>query len=251
LVPPQALNAPDEFAPQQKPTKVAPKGIEDDDVPTGVTPTQAVVRLEDGKLIVRQRSLHHYVPVTTQQGDGRVVTSYQHRSGVQANTYDASDVTVFDMKGNRLATKAWKDKLKNDVHCLIAFDGKLPHPRELGLFKDDTLIVVLPGHGGATANHYGYPAPPAVPAEANNFTTPPAVPAGQPNFPTPGATPAPPQPVQPRNVLPPAGAPTAPNALPPATRPATPRPPQPPGGDQPPIGEPQLLPGGEPTPVGN
>src|SRR5439155_4521665 len=99
-----------EFVPQQPPTatKVAPKGIEDDDVPFGPTPTQAVVRLEEGKLIIRQRGLHHYVPVTTQRGDGNFVTNYQLRSGVQANTYDASDVTVFDMKGNRLATKAWK-----------------------------------------------------------------------------------------------------------------------------------------------
>jgi RNA polymerase sigma factor (sigma-70 family) len=257
-VPPQALNAPDEFSPQQqKPAKVAAKGIEDDDVPTGATPAQAVVRLDDGKLVIRQRGGHHYQPVTTVRGDGNAVTSYQLRSGVNATTYDPADVTVFDVKGNRLATKAWKEKLKADVHCLVSFDGKLPHPRELTLFKDDTLIVVLPGHAGV-AQDYGFPAPPAVAEPGNNFTTPPAVPAGQPGFPTPTTAPLPlpPQPGRPGrpgNALPPTpGAPSAPNALP-GTRPApTPRPPQPLGGNDPvPAGEPQLLPGGEPTPIGN
>ena len=47
--------------------------------------------------------------------------------------------------------------------AMIAFDGRLPQPRELGLFKDDTLIVVLPGPGGT--DRYGYPAPPAIPVE--------------------------------------------------------------------------------------
>ena len=38
----------------------------------------------------------------------------------------------------------WKEKLKTDQHVLLANEGKLPHPRELTLFKDDTLVIVLP-----------------------------------------------------------------------------------------------------------
>jgi hypothetical protein len=133
---------------QQKGVKVVPKGIEDDDVLLASTPTQAVVRVEEGKLIVRQRGTHFYTPVTIANNNGQAVTTYQRKSTVQASTYDTADVSVFDMKGNRLMPKAWKEKLKTDVHALVSFDGRLPNPRELTLFKDDTLIVVLPTASG-------------------------------------------------------------------------------------------------------
>ena len=34
------------------------------------------------------------------------------------------------MKGNRVQPKVWKEKLTDDLHVLVAFDGRLPHPRE-------------------------------------------------------------------------------------------------------------------------
>ena len=150
-------------AQQPKPEKIAPKGIEDDDVPLPSSPAQAVVRAEEGKLIVRQRG-YHVSPVTVAAGNARAVTSYQRKSGVQASTYDPADVSVFDMKGNRLQSKVWKDKLKVDVHALVAFDGRLPNPRELTLYKDDTLVVVLPspmgaGQWGVTEIPHPTPAP--------------------------------------------------------------------------------------------
>jgi RNA polymerase sigma factor (sigma-70 family) len=126
-----------------EPKKVAAKGIEDDDVPYGSFPSQAVVRVEDGKLIVRQRQ-QIYEPVAQKRDDNTTVVSYQMKSGVTARTYDPADITVFDMKGNRLAAKDWKGQLKSDVHALVAADGKLPNPRELTLFKADTLLIVLP-----------------------------------------------------------------------------------------------------------
>ena len=116
-------------------------------------PSQAVVRVEEGKLIVRQRGFS-YQPVTHLVGE-RAVTSYQAKSAVSARTVDPADVSVFDVKGNRLQTKAWKDKLKNDVHALVSNDGKLPNPRELALFKEDTLIIVLPGTGGGGGSLLG------------------------------------------------------------------------------------------------
>ena len=125
-------------------TKVAAKGIEDDEVPYPTLPTQAVVRIDDdGQLVIRRRTAY-YEPVTDDSRPGQRVTRYGMRSGVPAVKTDAADVVAFDGKGNRLATKVWKDKLKTDVHALIAADGKLPHPRELALFRDDVLILVLP-----------------------------------------------------------------------------------------------------------
>lgn len=140
---PPALPVADPFSPvalaqPPAPKKVPAKGIEDDDVPYTSFPTQAVVRLEDGKLIVRQRG-HHYAAVAEKVGDQTVV-SYQYKSGVSAQTFDPADVAVFDMKGNRLAPKVWKETLKADVHVLVSADGKLPNPRELALFKQDTLL---------------------------------------------------------------------------------------------------------------
>ncbi len=130
-------------SPRSTTTKIIARGIEDDDVPYGSLPTQAVVRIEEGKLIIRQR-VAHIEPVTHQRGN-ESVTSYQQRSVISGHTSpDTSDVTVFDMKGNRLLPKVWKEKLKVDVHVLLAFDGKLPHPRELALFKEDTLLLILP-----------------------------------------------------------------------------------------------------------
>ncbi len=196
---------PADAPPPGKAEKVAAKGIEDDDVPYPAFPAQAVVRVEDGKLVVRQRGFH-FQPVTRVAG-GQPVTSYERRSGPQAVTHDAADVTVFDMKGNRLPPKAWKEKLKADVHALVAFDGKLPNPRELALFKDDVLLVVLPGpaapggYGPPPVVPEGVPVPEAVPtAPAPPFggLRPPAVRPGDPlpppdvvptEFPPPGFVP--------------------------------------------------------------
>ena len=81
---------------QPKPEKIA-QGIEDDDVPLPAMPSQAVIRVEEGKLIVRQRGFS-YQPVTYLVGE-RAVTSYQSKSSVSARTFDLADVSVFDVKG--------------------------------------------------------------------------------------------------------------------------------------------------------
>ena len=114
---------------EQKQEKIAAKGIEDEDVPLASSPAQAVVRVEGDKLIVRQRGAQHQTVVIT-RGQG-TTTTIGRKSGIHATTHDVGDVAVFDMRGNRLQTKAWKDKMKNDVHVLIGYDGKLPNPREL------------------------------------------------------------------------------------------------------------------------
>lgn len=201
----------------QEPKKVVAKGVEDDDVPYGTFPSQAVARIEEGKLVVRQRN-YHYEPVTEKVGD-RPVTSYQMKSGVTATTFDPADIAVFDMKGNRLAAKDWKGQLKADVHVLLTRDGKLPNPRELTLFKADTLLIVLPaptptapsvyapvaGSGGVWYPPTAPPAP-AVPALPPASTTPapravppirPAAPAlpPQPTVPTPRPGTAAPAPI--------------------------------------------------------
>lgn len=173
--------------------KVPAKGIEDDEVPYPTNPAQAVVRLEDGKLIVRQRG--RSLSTVTKDVDGTKYVVTETKSGVNAKSFDAADVSVFDMKGNRVADKAWKAQLKTDQHVLVAFDGRLPLPRELTLFRDDTLLIVFPrgegyeahwpqffqGQGAFNLSEFrGVYAPAAPPA-------PPAIPG----VPTPPGTPAP------------------------------------------------------------
>jgi RNA polymerase sigma factor (sigma-70 family) len=216
---------------KEEPKKYAAKGIEDDDVPYGSFPTQAVVRIEDGKLVVRQRG-HRYEPVTQKVGD-HAVTSYQRKSGVSATTHDPADVSVFDMKGNRLSAKAWKELLKNDVHALVAHDGRLPNPRELTLFKQDTLLIVLPAPAapagayylprtGSGTTYYELVTPPTT-------TAPPArvAPSVTPALPVPGTRPpqgrTPPPantPLTPTAPVPPPALPDEGNPLPPLNLPS-------------------------------
>jgi len=176
--------------PKAEPKKVPAKGIEDDDVPYTSFPAQAVVRVEDGKLIVRTRG-QHYAAVTQKVGD-QTVAYYEYKSGVSAQTVDAADVAVFDMKGNRVSPKVWKETLKSDVHVLVSADGKLPNPRELALFKQDVLVVVLPSATVLPGNGPRYSSPLALPAVAPTqpalprLNTRPALP------PAPAAPPAPP-----------------------------------------------------------
>jgi hypothetical protein len=183
---------------QTKEEKVAAKGIEDEDVPLASSPAQAVVRVEGDKLIVRQRGSQHQTVVVA-RGQGQGFTTVQRKSGIHATKHDVGDVAVFDMKGNRLQTKSWKDKMKSDVHVLLGYDGKLPNPRELTLYKDDTLLVVLPTSAqGATVwgvnGNWG----------VNGVVAPPAVPS------VPG--------------LPGVGAPVTPRRIPAPARPSTPPP---------------------------
>jgi RNA polymerase sigma factor (sigma-70 family) len=157
--------------------KVMPRGIEDEDVPIGQLPVQAVVRIEDGKLIIRQR-VSDYTIVKHRSGNESAF-AYQLQSRVGALTIlDPAELAVFDVKGSRLAAKAWMEKLKNDTHALIEFHGKVPNPRDLTLFKDDVLVIVMNSMVGANPNYP--PAIPPAPATPAPPLTVPQVEANQP-----------------------------------------------------------------------
>ena len=96
---PPAAKAKEKAAPKT----FAAKGIADDDVPYAAVPGQAVVRFEDNKLIVRQRT-RSVVGVRTDV-KGMQIASYEIRSTVTGKSSDCADVGVFDMKGNRVTTR--------------------------------------------------------------------------------------------------------------------------------------------------
>lgn len=138
--------------------KFAARGIDDENVPYATVPGQAVVRFEENKLIVRQRT-RSVVGTRIDVTGGTAVTAYEIRSMITGKSVDPADIAVFDMKGNRVTDKVWKEKLKTDQHVLLANEGKLPHPRELTLFKDDSLLIVLPVHTAEYAVPQGVFAP--------------------------------------------------------------------------------------------
>jgi RNA polymerase sigma factor (sigma-70 family) len=223
---PEAQPNPQPKPPEQK--KYVAKGVEDDDVPYGAFPEQAVVRVEDGKLIVRQR-VQMFTAGYEKRGEV-MVAKVDRRSEVQSRTFDPADIAVFDMKGNRLSPKAWREMFKSDVHVLVGHDGKLPNPRELTLFKADTLLVVLPAQADAVEvpaapGRAGYrlrqyyepltnPYPPATPPVPgpNPFREMIPAPGAAPPTPPPGGTtlPVPATPPAPA----PGGAPTTPQPAP-------------------------------------
>lgn len=56
---------------------------------------------------------------------------YELRSTVSGRSSDASDVSVFDMKGNRVPDKTWKEKLKTDQHVLLPRPPRIAPTPEL------------------------------------------------------------------------------------------------------------------------
>lgn len=184
--------------------KVDPKGIENDDVPYSMVPNQAVVRFEDGQLVVRARG-RYYERVTKDVG-GKDVTTSEPKIGVTGHKFDTADVHVFDMKGNRVPDKTWKEKLATDKLTVVTFDGRLPHPRELQLFKDDLLLIVFPSSPGITEwSNWGQSAPrygqggyspfdaPAAPGQYGNTIPPPSGPPASSTLPPAGGTTPPPK----------------------------------------------------------
>jgi hypothetical protein len=156
--------------------KFASKGIEDEDVPYDHLPSQAVVRIEEGKLVIRQRAKHIEVKSPVGEANSPFESPYKLRSVVSGQTFaDPGELAVFDMKGNRLLPKVWKDKLKVDTHVLLAYDGKTPNPRELTLLREDVLLIILPAVSHPPYQ-YGAPSPAAsLPYRPSSFVPAPAV----------------------------------------------------------------------------
>jgi hypothetical protein len=112
--------------------------------------------------MIRQRKREFVATVINDAQDPKnaaLAATFEMRSTVENNTVDAADIAVFDMKGNRVADKAWKEKLKTDLHVLLITNGKLPHPRDLSLFKEETLLIVLPSHSFEVAAPTARPVP--------------------------------------------------------------------------------------------
>ncbi|HEV3444405.1 MAG TPA: hypothetical protein VG099_07170 [Gemmataceae bacterium] len=111
-------------------------------LPSGPMPGQALVSLDKGKLAVRTLSVY-YEPITVAAG-GKTRTTYQKAEILKTMHYDTEMVKVYDVKGKRLSTKNLPELLKKETVALAATDAQAADPLNLRLFKEGTLLFILP-----------------------------------------------------------------------------------------------------------
>jgi RNA polymerase sigma factor (sigma-70 family) len=141
--------------------------------PAGVMPQQALVRLQKDLLVVRTLEVM-YEPITIMAQGRNRVTTYQKNELLKTRSFPAELVKVYDVKGKRISRKQFGELLKKEAVALISVDERTADPHNLQLFKEGTLLFILP-----------YLAPPQ-PVYAQPVITPPQ------EAPTPVPTAAPP-----------------------------------------------------------
>jgi len=109
---------------------------------SGPMPWQALVSLEKGTLAVRTLSVH-YEPITVQAG-GKTATSFQKAEILRTMHYDTEMVKVYDVKGKSISTKNLPELLKKEIVALASADAHAADPLNLRLFKEGTLLFILP-----------------------------------------------------------------------------------------------------------
>jgi hypothetical protein len=121
-------------------------------------PVQALVSLaNDGQVAVCMNA-YVYSPKAV-VANGQRFTEYEKRSEMQRQLHDIDKVTVYDMKGAIIVAEDLRRLLRREIVAL-ATSAQLPlDPLHFRVFKEDTLLFVLPGAIQA-------PAPPPVPIEA-------------------------------------------------------------------------------------
>jgi RNA polymerase sigma factor (sigma-70 family) len=158
--------------------------------PAGVMPKQALVRLQKDLLVVRTLEVM-YEPITLMAQGRNRVTTYQKNELLKTRSFPAEYVKVYDVKGKQVSRKQLGELLKKETVALISSDERTADPHNLQLFKEGTLVFILPSLA-PPAPIYAHPvstpyqeAPAPVPA-----TTPPVAPvAPEPPTVTPPAAP--------------------------------------------------------------
>ncbi len=117
-------------------------------LPQGKAPVQALISLKQGKLIVRTSGVDS-VKAVSKVIDGQNVTSYVIKEKVTTQDYEIKDVKVFDVKGHPIDVRSLADLLKREIVALVAtdgqkIDGQNVDPLHLRLFKEGTLLFLLP-----------------------------------------------------------------------------------------------------------
>jgi RNA polymerase sigma factor (sigma-70 family) len=111
-------------------------------LPSGPLPRQALVSLDKKELVVRTLVVF-YEPVTV-NFQGKPRTSYQQNEVVKTNHYSTEMIEVYDVQGKSIAKKRLAELLKKETLALVSTDPRAADPLNLRLFKEGTLLFVLP-----------------------------------------------------------------------------------------------------------
>ena len=124
--------------------------------PSGFMPQQALVRLQKDLLVVRTLEVM-YEPITMMAQGNNQVTTYQKNELLKTRSFPIEIIKVFDVKGKRIPKKQLPELLKKETLALISSDERTADPLNLRLFKEGTLLFILPSPAPARAV---YPSPP-------------------------------------------------------------------------------------------
>jgi hypothetical protein len=143
-------------------------------------PRQALVGLDKGQLVVQTLDVM-FVP-TAVQFQREIHTSYEKTEILRTNRYRTDMVKVFDVSGKSINKKEFPQLLKKETVALVSTDVHAADPLNLRLFKEGTLLFVLPSpdpefNAPRPVAHFPPPvadnAPPAIPAGAEGAAPPP------------------------------------------------------------------------------
>jgi hypothetical protein len=143
---------------QQEPARTIMRSPQ---IPVGPAPIQAVVKLDKDKTLIVFKPTVAYLPRKGAGDHGLQVTYYEQVPVVSEIRYQLGEVRVFDMKGQTIDPQALPRLFKVEALALLAADGRPVDPLHLRLYKDDTLLFVLPGQMAAVP-----PPAPAAPVAA-------------------------------------------------------------------------------------
>jgi hypothetical protein len=149
--PPDAPSEPEKVVEASELTRLA--------LPTGPMPRQALVGLEKEHLLVRTLDVI-YEPVSIRNGY-EVRTSYQMTEVLKTRRYQLEVVKVYDVHGQRLRDKQLPKLLKKETVALISSTDEAADPLNLRLFKEGTLLFIIPSAIGPQPPTY-YEQPTAI-----------------------------------------------------------------------------------------
>ncbi len=117
-------------------------------LPAGPSPIQVLVVLQKDRRLSVSRKVSYYEPqtetVTLKNGQKHRITYYAEKHSDFATVYDFQKVRVHDTKGRAVDANELRKRLRSETLALISADGRPVDPLLLRLYKEDTLVFVLP-----------------------------------------------------------------------------------------------------------
>ncbi|HEY7424040.1 MAG TPA: sigma-70 family RNA polymerase sigma factor [Gemmataceae bacterium] len=138
------------------------------ELPASPMPRQALVALKGGELLLL-RTLEVTNEVITVTIEDRRLQTVQTIEKLKTWPFPIDMVKVYDMRGKRVDTKQLPKLLKKEIVALISSDERTAEPLNLRLFKEGTLLFVIPS---PDAPGYSYSTTPLPPPSAGTLPSP-------------------------------------------------------------------------------